>query len=290
MIYMLLNLVITLVIVVIFWKDKKKAAFLGCICGFIPGIGLLLSLGYELIEKTIGNQVGEVAFLEIIPDMHHRQVETLDQVERLVAVSEALALNNTKVKKEVLIGVLREDKTKYIETLKVALQDGDVEASHYAAVALMDIKDDLQESIETLGCKLKEAPNDIRLLAEYAKVLEKSISSGLNDVKRLRYLEETYADVLERLIETSKSEAQYYKAKIKCEMRLGHFDKAYTYCTLFKEVYKESEEPYLCLMEYYYLTKNQKGLKAVMEEIKYSSVTLSRTGIQNMRFWLGGMA
>lgn len=288
--FIILNTLITVLVVAVFWKDKKKAAFLGCVCGFIPGIGLLLSLGYYLIEKVVENKEGKVAFLETAPDVSHRQVESLDKVERLVAVSEALALNNTKIKKEVLIGVLREDKTKYIEPLKVALQDADMEASHYAAVALMDIKDDFHKEIEKIAAKLKDKPNDLTLWVAYAEVLEASIHSGLNDVKRLSYLEEIYANVLERLIHEGKSTIKYYKAKIKCEMRRGNFDKAYTYCTAFKAAYEESEEPYLCFMEYYYLTKNHEAFKAVMEELKYSSVTLSRIGIQNMRFWLGGMA
>nr|WP_302597993.1 hypothetical protein [uncultured Cellulosilyticum sp.] len=288
--FIALNLLLTLVVVILCWKDKTKAIFLGCIGALMPGVGLLFVIGYYLIDKLLGNKVGKVAYLEEAPDVSHRQVESLEKVERIVAVSEALALNDTKIKKEVLIGMLREDKTKYIEPLKVALQDEDTEASHYAAVALMEIKDDFHKAIEKIGAKLKEAPNDLNVLEEYAAVLEVSIQSGLNDEKRLSYLEATYAKVLERLIHEGRTTARYYEEKIKCEMRRGEFEKAYTYCTAFKEAYEETEEPYLCLMHYYYVTKNHDSFKEVMEELRYSAVTLSREGLQNMRFWLGGMA
>lgn len=290
MIIIALNLILTAVIVILFWKDKQKAIFLGCVCALMPGIGLLFGIGYYFIDKLFGNKAGKVNDLETAADVSHRQVDTMEKVERIVAVSEALALNDTKIKKEVLIGVLREDKTKYIEPLKVALQDEDTEASHYAAVALMEIKDEFHNKIEELGAKLKRAPNDLSLLEKYAAALEVSIQSGLNDEKRLSYLEGMYASVLERLIQEGRPTEKYYQDKIKCEMRRGDFKTAYTYCTAFKEAYEDSEAPYLCLMHYYYVTKNHASFKEVMEELRYSAVTLSRNGLQNMRFWLGGMA
>lgn len=290
MIFIALNLLLTAVIVLLFWKDKQKAVFLGCTCALMPGVGVLFCIGYYFIDKLLGNKAGKVNEIEAVPDVSHRQVEAMEKVERIVAVSEALALNDTKIKKEVLIGMLREDKTKYIEPLKIALQDEDTEASHYAAVALMEIKDDFHKEIEKASYKLKQSPNDLKVLEEYAAALEVSIQSGLNDEKRLSYLENTYAAVLERLIHEGSPTEKYYQDKIKCEMRREAFKTAYTYCIAFKEAYEDSEAPYLCLMNYYYVTKNHEALKEVMEELRYSSVTLSRNGLLNMRFWLGGMA
>ncbi len=291
MIYLLITMLITLISVgILCYFKQKKAAIIVCICGFMPVIGLFLVVGALLIRRFIVSEEGEIKKVEANQKMYHIQRESITQVGHLVAVSEALALNDTKIKKEVLIGVLREDKTKYIETLKSALQDKDVEASHYAAVALMNIKDDFQEEIEKCVNRLKENPEDIKALKDYEKVLGKSILSGLYDAKHLKHLEIIYSNVLAKLIAMDINTCQYYHSKIKCEMRLKNFKQVYKDCMAFKAMYEESEVPYLCLMEYYYLIKDYEGLCKVVEEIKDSTITLSRTGIQNMRFWLGGMA
>ncbi|WP_054742515.1 hypothetical protein [Cellulosilyticum ruminicola] len=288
--YIFFTMLMTLIIVVILCCYKqKKAAFIVCICGCMPGIGILLVGGYYIIQCLMQNVESGIERLEEGQLGMSGLRKSMDQLDHLVAVSEALVLNDTKIKKEVLIGVLREDKTKYIETLKGALKDKDIEASHYAAVALIDIKDDFQEEMDKCIEGLKQNPNDVAMLIAYEAVLEKSILSGLYETKRLKQLEEIYSNLLIKLIAMEINTYKYYHSKIKCEMRLKQFKRAYTDCMAFKEAYEESEEPYLCLMEYYYLIKDYSGLCSVIEEIKASSITLSRTGIQNMRFWLGGM-
>lgn len=288
--WLILHLMITLGMVCISWRDKKKAVFVGCICGLMPGVGLILSLGHYLIEKIVGDKIGAVELLEAEDNRFHQQIDALDKVNHLVAISDALILNDTKIKKEMLLGILREDKSRFIEPLKMALQDEDMEASHYAAVALTDLKAQYHKDIEQMIVELEKAPDNEALLSAYAEILGKSIASGLNDAKRQKYLEETYAKVLEELIDKWPNTMKYYKEKIACEMRLEHFDTAYTYCIKFKSAYEEDEAPYLCLMEYYYITKNREAFKALMEEMRYSPITLSPAGLQNMRFWLGGTA
>lgn len=270
-------------------KDKYKALFTLILLLFVPVVGFVFWIGESLFEikSSRFNHKRTIAEEEDI-DIQMVSLAPPDRGSGIVPVSEALVLNDRKVKKELLINMLREDKTKYIDTLKHALRDEDSEASHYAAVALMEIKDSFNLLIETIDSELRTDKSNVKLMKEYEEVLRKSIVSGLNDKKRLRHLEDRYSDLLTRLIQSEDPCESYYSQKIDCDIRREDFESALKYAKQFRVDCPECEMAYLGLMKVYFAANSGEMFWKTMEELRRSNIILSREGIKKIRFWLGG--
>ena len=273
------------VIVMIFGitKHKKEVFCAGLIITLIPGIGILyvilcLLSWYLSGRKTVdGKRITE----SLRPD--EKQV-IMENVEEIVPISEALILNNTKIKKEILIKILREDKTKYIEELKEVLKDEDVEASHYAAVALVDIKDYFSKAIEKSSNWKNES---IEELEDYELVLERGISSGLFNQSQEARLKKDHITVLKKMVKLHDVKACYFDKLVQYMIDDEKNEEAYKYCVLFKEKFPNDEMAYFCMINYYYQQKNKEKLDMEVQKLINGDVVLSRDGLKNIRFWIG---
>ena len=281
-----INVVIGIVFMLIgIFKMNKEILFSGVLITSIPIFGIVILMCCIVVWTFDGKDTedGGVLRLEF---KKKRRVISLKEYSDLVPVSETLVLNDTKVKKEILITILREDKTKYIESLKEALKDPDVEASHYAAVALVDIKDTYNKALEeTASAQYKSKES----LEAYVRVLERSIKSGLNDVTQQERLERNYVEVLKRILNTDKKAPFFYQELISQLMQNYKYDEAYTYCEAFKNDFPRNEEAYFCLINYYYEKRDKKNLEKAIRDLRQGDVVLSREGLNNIRFWIGGV-
>ncbi len=281
-----INIVIGIVFMLLgIFKRNKEFLFSGVLIASIPILGIVLLMCCMVVWSFDGKDTedGGVLRLEF---KKKRRVISLQEYSDLVPISETLVLNDTKVKKEILITILREDKTKYIESLKEALKDPDVEASHYAAVALVDIKDTYNKALEeTARAQYKSKES----LEAYVRVLERSIKSGLNDVTQQERLERNYIEVLKRILNTDKRAPFFYQELINQLMQNYKYDEAYTFCEAFKKDFPRNEEAYFCLINYYYEKRDKKNLEKSIRELRQGDVVLSREGLNNIRFWIGGL-
>ena len=280
-----INILIGIVIMIIaMFKRSKEIFCAGLIVTLMPIVGILYVIlcfisWYIKGRKTVN---GELIEDDLKEDDEQQIIK--DVVEELVPISEALVLNDTKIKKEILIKVLREDKMKYIESLKEAIKDDDVEASHYAAVALVDIKDYFISAIEKAS---KWGNNNVEELEHHALILDKAISSGLYNQLQESKLKKDHIRVLERMITSKWGKIHHYEKIVKYFMQDGKTDEAFKYCNLFKRDFPGNEEPYICLISYYYQQKDKVKLDESLRELTESDIILSREGLKKIRFWLG---
>ena len=67
------------------------------------------------------------------------------------------------------------------------------------------------------------------------------------------------------------------------------YDEAYSYCESFKKDFPKNEEAYFCLINYHYEKRDKKNLEKAIRELRQGDVVLSREGLNNIRFWIGGL-
>lgn len=280
------------ILIYIAMRNQRKGDVLFCsvVIATMPGAGVLLVLGYKIMNYFMGSFTSESNHsVEDKEDSINIMITgNFKEKTDVIAVSEALVINDRKTKKEALINILREDKSKYIETLKEAVQDEDTEASHYGAVALMGIKDSFNNVLEKWENQLKGEDANKVDLDKYAEVLEKSINSGLNDSIRQKMLEYRYTNLLGKLIKQRGHSKDLYNKKINIDIQIGNYEEADNYCNIFIKQYPDNEEPYLSLMKLYYVTQNHEKFNQVLDNLKKSRIILSRKGLEIVRFWIGG--
>lgn len=270
-------------------KSREEMALKMIIVLAMPFIGFL----FLLITGFFENQTRARGYLESEPshyDAHKKRVilpDTLNYEKEIntVPVEEALIINDSSVKRVLIIDLLKEDAEKYIGILKKALTDEDTETSHYAATAIAQIRQQFNTAIQDLNEKYCEDNTNIDNLIEFSDVLKKYLDSGLLDSKSYQKKLVLFSEVLEKLIEKYTPEEKYFIYKINCELDLGNSKAASIYCKKYKEVYKGSENVYLAYLKLFYSTYSYKSITDLIQKLKKSPDKISGDLLKSVRFW-----
>jgi len=212
----------------------------------------------------------------------------VEKETNIVPLEEILLINDTKIKRQQLIDTLKKDFSKYLDMLKIALKDEDVETSHYAASAVSEIKRNLDLKFQALSVQYEKNKSDMKLLKEYAGVLEEYLNSSLLDETSRKKILITYVQVLKNILKSHEKDAVYCNKLINALFEAGELEKSGTYCKAFLEN-NETEDAYLINLKYYYLIKDKSSFDIILKKLKKSSVKLSNKGINIVRFWSEGV-
>jgi tetratricopeptide (TPR) repeat protein len=193
----------------------------------------------------------------------------------VVPMEDSLIFNENKTKRSYLIHILKKGFASHVKGLKKALVNDDTETSHYAAAALMEIKNQFELMIQSASEKYERNKGDVSVLQEYVSILKKYLNSSIPDkVDYYRYLKE-YSIILEKLLSKHKTSEVYFTDKISCDIKLGDYDSAGEFCKRFLSYFPNSEKPYLALMKLKYFTHNYKAFTAVLNNLKKADFNLS---------------
>jgi len=134
------------------------------------------------------------SYLDYIKDKN--RVDYIEGIDfekeiNIVPLEDSLIFNEDKIKRSYLIHILKKDFVSHIKGLKKALENDDTETSHYAAAALMEIKNQFELMIQSAGKRYERDKDDVSVLQEYIDILKKYLNSDVPDkVDYFRYLKE----------------------------------------------------------------------------------------------------
>jgi len=203
----------------------------------------------------------------------------------IIPLEDSLIFNEDKIKRSYLIHILKKGFVSHVKGLKKALVNDDTETSHYAAAALMEIKNQFELMIQSAGERYKRNKGDVSVLQEYASILKKYLNSDVPDkVDYYRYLKE-YSIILEKLLSKRKTSEDYFTDKISCDIELGDYDSAREFCQRFLSYFPNSEKPYLALMKLQYVIHNYKLFTGILNNLKKADLNLSERAKNIINFW-----
>jgi tetratricopeptide (TPR) repeat protein len=145
-----------------------------------------------------------------------------DMLFSVVPLEEAIYINDAKTRRDFMMDIIGQDPAEYIELLKKAKFNDDVEVIHYASTAIMEIQRKYELTLHKKEAKLADNPDDVELLDSYNLSLKNYIGSGLIEeklltIQRSRYLEslkkrmtlppverETYYEMADNLLEMNQ--------------------------------------------------------------------------------------
>lgn len=269
-------------------KINKQERFCNFIIAFFFPFGGFLAV--LILYFSRHNKAREIDSEEDIDNAYILFTDRLD-IEKdinIVPLEETLIINDTKEKRRQLIEVLKKDSSEYIDMLKIAVRDNDVETSHYAAAAIAEIKRNLDFKLQSFSVEFEKNKSDIKLLKGYADVLEEYIDSGLIDDFNKRKIAIIYIEVLEYLIENYNEREDYYNKLIKVLFEADELEKAEKYCKDFLENYG-TEDAFLASLKYYYRLRDKEKFEKTFKRLLNSPIKLSNKGLNIVRFWLEGV-
>lgn len=223
--------------------------------------------------------------------LRHVGIYTVMEAEKelnVIPIEDALLVSEHQTRRRVMIDVLKQDSTHYLELLQTAVGNEDTETSHYAVSAIMEVKRKLLLSIQELSVQYEQNKEDDYLAQTYAEMLKGFLRSGFLDKRTYTKYQYTYLSVLEQLTERSDQAETAFREKIDTELELGLTTVAEHTGRRYLEKYPGSEEAYLSLIKVYYTTKSAGKLRDTLEQLKQSPIRLSNHALTLVRFWSEG--
>ena len=256
---------------------------------FLPVFGILFFIISGILNKSVKrSEYALEDYLKYIHDkshIYHEEAIDFEKEINTVPLQDTLEFQDNKGKRAYLIYILKKDFSRYIKGLKKAIKSKDSETSHYAAAALMEIKKQFELLIQSLSEKYYNDRANLNYQLEYADVLKKYLRSEVAD--RIDYYEylSKYSEVLEKLLLSHKTVEQYFTDKISADIELGDYESALKFCKLFLEQFPNSDKPYLSFMKLFYIVKDYKFFKKILNEFKKKKISMTEQGEKIVKFW-----
>lgn len=102
-----------------------------------------------------------------------------EQEENIVPLEEALIVNEPELRRELIMNVLNDNPEEYVELLKQARMNEDVEVVHYAITAMVELSKEYDSKLQELERLHQISPEDPEVMEQYCEFMEEYLSQGL---------------------------------------------------------------------------------------------------------------
>ncbi len=256
----------------------------------IPVWGPLCLLVLELRSRG-DREIREEAGLDKlkINDKIYRSIlmEEGTPEDRVVPLEEALLVNDTRVRRELMMEIMYGDPGQYVSQLQEARMNDDTEVVHYAVTALTELQKEYDLKFQELEGRMAEEPENEELLDSSLALLEQYIGIGLLEGNAKAVQIRHYSGLLEKKIRGGRAELFWYLKKIDADLKLGEYDHAYAAIETVLARWPKEESGYLRLIEYHSHTQNRAGIDHALDLLRRRNVFLSPKGRGVVRFWGG---
>lgn len=272
-------------------RGIQESIFRFMVVFFLPIAGILYFLISSIAKKTVKSSDKNIReYIDYIEDLSHiHYVKDIDFEKEInvIPAEDSLRFNEKKTRRSYIIYILKKDFKKHVESLKKALNNEDSETAHYAAAALMEIKNQFEEILENLKRKYRQNSSDIQNLQDYIGILKKYIRSGLLEkTGRIEHLR-LYSRLLGELLSIYDESKSYFMDKINADLDLRNYQQAKKYCRIFENRFPNEADPIIMSMKVHYAQSDYKGLFSDLDRLKSSGIPLESKEKDMVSFWEG---
>lgn len=288
MIVILILHIILCIIAICFVRGKGRYSntlVLPLVIG-VPIGGFILMLIDEYLERRSEKGINGEELDELkLNNKNKLKMEAYsDENEITVPLEEAMAINDAKTRRMLMLDILHKNPNEYTELLQKTTSNSDVELTHFATTTIMEIQGEYELKLQELEKKVKNDQDNYELLTRYLELLIRYIESGLLTgnillIKRLQLRE-----WLEHLLKYYPKEKRYYFKSIENELEMKQYRIVESLLQYAKKQWPE-EKVYQYYVTYYFETGQGKKIKDVLKEVKDNNVYLSSEGLEWYQFW-----
>lgn len=272
-----------------FVKKSGEMKISGIIMLLAPPVGVLFYSGHYVAMKLLRGD-GELD-LEDVTFSKKRRNRILNPIveEEMQSVPlEELFIvaSDTEKRKYLLAELKKEDVVPDYGIIAKALDNDDVETSHYAAAAITNVKATFENGIRIFDNDYHRRKNDLEFVREYADYVLSFLRSGiLAEIEKRKY---SYL-LINILTSTEHPESfltdRDYVNIVDEAIKTGDFSIAEKWAK-FAFSLSENENTYLSLLKIFYVTHQNEDFFEMIEKLKKSDIPLSHNGLALVRFFL----
>lgn len=217
-------------------------------------------------------------------DLHRLQKPDLQAETDRVPMEEALLVSDLSYRREMVMGLLdARDQLLCLPALRRALANEDGETSHYASVAIMELRRKLQQQLDEAEESWRRAPGDADACARLEDLLYRVIRTDLFDPDVRRRLLRRHTDLTDRMLAADPPAEACLHHRIRTELRQGHCAQAQRLCNRYLKAYPHSEQAVRDQLEICVQAKNGAGLQKFLRGLRNRPVLLTASTLAWVR-------
>ena len=270
----------------------RAPIYLVVVC--IPVVGALIFFVELWMKKKEMHGIREIGLEKLkITDAKYRtiHVERDDHSGMVVPLEEAIAVNDAKTRRKLLLDILHKNPEEHIELLQRARMTDDTELTHYATTTMMEIQSGYEQTIRELEQEAKllaegqETERQKKVLRKLRKELEMYIDSGLITGNILTIYRRKLAGIFVQLLELEPENKNYHLGSLENEIEQKQFEGIEERLLAVKEKWPEDEQVYKVFVRFYAATHQGEKIQQILSEIEEKGIYLTSDGKKWFAFW-----
>ncbi|MFP3155284.1 hypothetical protein LQZ18_12830 [Lachnospiraceae bacterium ZAX-1] len=226
--------------------------------------------------------------LSVFSESDAEVLEAGDASFQPVSIEEALEVNDSKARHDLMMQIIKHDPGSNIDVLRMVRLGTDSEAAHYATTAIMEVQRQFDMSVQEIEERLQNDPDNETILDQYIKTLIDFIKSGLLQGSSLEHQRKSLADALKKKIEGYPDAKRLYSLATDNALALGQYSYATDLARTLCKKWPQDEEGWMKVLNVCMETGNAKWKRALESEIKNTKIQWSQDGKEYINYMFKG--
>ena len=286
-------LVIHLVICILIWAGirtgvLKVKKYLMIPVIFVPLWGALcvLVLQLQIFAKAENSRNIGVEKLKVNEEIYKNNFQIREKNDsNIVPLEEALLINNPELRRQLIMNILNDDPAKYMDLLKKARMNEDVEVVHYAITAMVELSKGYDNKLQMIERTYEAMPDEPAVLDEYCNFMEEYLQKGMLE-KQMEYLQRNqYTELLRKKLKRHKD---LHSCLCLAEnlLKLKDYSGTQQVLDMIDKNWHRREEYWVCKIWFLAEKKDGKAIQETLIQMKEENIYLSSKSKEVLAFWL----
>ena len=256
----------------------------------IPIFGPLSGMMVEWVNRSgkEGKNIDQIITLAEEEDIIWSTVKNNKESADIIPLEEALIIDETDVRRDMMLKALYDDPLKYIDVLMVAAHNSDVETAHYATTTIAHQQRKFHLGIQKISVLYENDPENETLLDEYIEQIEEYIDSGLLEEYLLDNQRIIYSKVLEKKISINCKDKKAVIKSLRNSIALKQYGKALESSETLKQNWPDDEDAWIETLRVCIEGKDREKLLETIREIQNTPIQWTKSGKEMIQLWIEG--
>ncbi|HIZ83441.1 MAG TPA: hypothetical protein H9668_03325 [Firmicutes bacterium] len=286
--YLILHILLCILVYVgIRTRVLKFSEQLFPIIAMVPVAGMAAAVAAEIMSRFRKGGKKEMSLeeLHMAEDVRLQRLEESEGDSMVVPLEEALSVNDAKTRRQLMLEILHQNPGAYVELLQQARMDDDIEVTHYASTAMMELQRDFEINLQRAEQEYEKQPDQPEKLDRCLYCLRKYIDSGLIEESILFVYRTRYAELLQKKLEQEPENMQACQYAVDNYLGLSNYREAKFLADRMQNRWPDREESWLSTLKVCQQMNDAEGIRRVLRKVKRGNVYLSPAGREAIAFW-----
>lgn len=254
---------------------------------FVPvwGTVCVLFLHFQIFfHKDNKREIG-IEKMKINEEIYRSIIVPKEESDRnIVPLEEALLIDEAGQRRDLIMNVLNDDPKNYIDMLKQARMNEDVEVVHYAITGMVELAKEYENKLQKIEYRYAKEPENQHIISEYCDFLEEYLSQGLLEGQMEMVQRNQYIKLLQQKLKY-KEDLHTYVCLIENQMKMKQYEQVHKCLERMDEKWHRNEEYWMLRIRYCVEQKLGVELKETLKQIQQENIYLSAEGKEKLAFW-----